>query len=278
MAERGSCDGRHTIAGRSDTAGAEAARPWRRGSSSGRSAGCTPRLRPRGHGQVPGRGHEPQDRRRAYALVVGPEDADDLASREAALAERERQAAAGPSDPARGAELARERDALADARDDAADARDAAALTRRERAAARDLAASERDRRTRLVHDDVDPGFPDRFMSARDVDASAGDRADAMTDERRAREDRQRSREDRRRAAGHRDAAARAAHAAAEEAADLRERLQSRPVIGQAQGLLMAEHGITADEALDLLVEAARTSNVELRDVAARLVQRRADG
>jgi len=207
---------------------------------------------------------------------------DGLAAREAEVSERERRAAAGTADPDLLAALAKERDALADARDAAASAREAAALARRERAAERDVAASWRDRRSREAHDDADPGFADRFTSGRDVDASAGDRADALVDERISREDRQRSREDRQGASEDREEALEAAQTAAdtagEEAASLREGLQGRTVIGQAQGLLMAGHGISADEAFDLLVEASQRSNVQLRDVAARLVEEHADG
>jgi len=232
--------------------------------------------------------HSTQNRRRAYALVVDIGDFEDaMAAREAELAERERQAAAGPADPDVLAVLAKERDALADAREAAAAARDTAALARRERAADRDVAASERDRRSRQAHDDDDPGFADRFLSGRDVDESAGDRADALRDERCARQDRQRSfddrhraSDDRQRASDDRDAAEGAAHEAAatavEEAAGLREEMEGRTLIGQAQGLLMAEHAITADQALDLLIKKAQTSNVKPRDIAARLVEQRA--
>jgi len=214
---------------------------------------------------------------------VSVDDVEDgLAAREAELAERERQAAAGPADPDLLAVLAKERDALADAREAAAGARDTAALTRRERAAGRDVAASERDRHSRGAHDDGDAGFPDRFLSGRDVDASAGDRADALHDERSAREDRQRSREDRHRASDDRDAAAEAVHkaadAAAEETAHQREELEDRILIGIAQGLLMADHNVTADDALDLLAKRSQSSNVRLRDIAARVVEERANG
>ena len=202
---------------------------------------------------------------------------DDLAAREADLAERERQAAMPPRDPDVLAALAKERDALADARDGVADEREVAAAERRERAAGRDVAASQRDRRSRRAHDDGDPGFPDRFMSGRDVDASAGDRADALGEERAAREDRQQSREDRQRASDDRDAAAAdardTAEAAAAEAAGLREGMESRTVIGQAQGLLMARLGITADEAFARLVRESQARNIKVREVARSLVE-----
>ncbi len=73
-----------------------------------------------------------------------------------------------------------------------------------------------------------------------------------------------------------RDTAQAAADAAGEEASGLREAMEGRAVIGQAQGLLMAEHGITAAEAFDLLVKASQNSNVKLRDIAAQLVEQRA--
>lgn len=209
------------------------------------------------------------------------ETEDGLAAREANLAEREGRAFRGPRDPDLLAELAKERTALADARDQAAEKREDAAIRRREKAADRDVAASERDRRSRVAHDDADPGFPNRFMSGRDVDASAGDRADALSDERAAREDRQHSREDRQRAADDAvaagDAARDAADAATEEAVGLREALERRAVIGQAQGRLMAEHGITADEAFHMLVQQSQSSNIKLGDIAVRLVQRGAN-
>ena len=58
-----------------------------------------------------------------------------------------------------------------------------------------------------------------------------------------------------------------------EEIDGLREALQSRTVIGQALGILMAEKGLSTDEAFAELVEASSQSNVKVRDVAARMVQ-----
>jgi hypothetical protein len=48
----------------------------------------------------------------------------------------------------------------------------------------------------------------------------------------------------------------------------LEEALQSRDVIGQAKGILMAREGIKADEAFDMLRRASQRLNVKLRDVA----------
>jgi GAF domain-containing protein len=53
---------------------------------------------------------------------------------------------------------------------------------------------------------------------------------------------------------------------------DLAQGLQTRQVIGQAVGLLMAQRRCTADEAFELLKGASQRSNEKLRDVAARMV------
>lgn len=219
-----------------------------------------------------------QDRRGTYPPRVPQDPVEDgLTTREAQLAERERRADAGPADPGLRAELARERDELAEQRDAAADARAGEALLRRQRATDRDVAAVQRDRRIREAHDDADPGFPSMFLSARDADASAGDRAASLSDERAARQDRDRAREDRQHAARQRDIAADEAASAADradrEAADLRDGVETRTLIGQAQGLLMARHGISADEAFERLVRESQSRNVEVREVARLLVQ-----
>jgi transcriptional regulator with GAF, ATPase, and Fis domain len=53
---------------------------------------------------------------------------------------------------------------------------------------------------------------------------------------------------------------------------DLAQGLQTRQVIGQAVGLLMAQRRCTADEAFELLKGASQRNNEKLRDVAARMV------
>lgn len=50
--------------------------------------------------------------------------------------------------------------------------------------------------------------------------------------------------------------------------------LQSRDVIGQAKGILMAREGITADQAFDMLRRASQRLNVKLRDVAGGIIER----
>ncbi|MFJ6663780.1 ANTAR domain-containing protein [Streptomyces sp. NPDC091383] len=53
------------------------------------------------------------------------------------------------------------------------------------------------------------------------------------------------------------------------EIAQLRQALDSRPVIDQARGVLMAAHGCTPDQAWEILREASQHSNVKLHRIAA---------
>jgi GAF domain-containing protein len=55
--------------------------------------------------------------------------------------------------------------------------------------------------------------------------------------------------------------------------ANLRRALQSREVIGQAMGILMERHRITASQAFDVMVHASQSTNIKLRAVAEELVQ-----
>ena len=51
--------------------------------------------------------------------------------------------------------------------------------------------------------------------------------------------------------------------------------MQSRAVIEQAKGMLMAQTpGLTADDAFDLLVKTSQRENVKLREIAIRIVER----
>lgn len=52
----------------------------------------------------------------------------------------------------------------------------------------------------------------------------------------------------------------------------LRRALETRTVIGQAQGVLMARQGISSDDAFDILRRASQRTNRKLRDVAAEIV------
>ena len=52
----------------------------------------------------------------------------------------------------------------------------------------------------------------------------------------------------------------------------LEEGLVTRKVIGQATGLLMAQEGLSADEAFERLVHVSQNANVKLRDIARRYV------
>jgi GAF domain-containing protein len=52
----------------------------------------------------------------------------------------------------------------------------------------------------------------------------------------------------------------------------LKEGLQTRAMIGQATGLLMAQEGLTSEEAFQKLVSVSQHANVKLRDIAERYV------
>jgi GAF domain-containing protein len=56
----------------------------------------------------------------------------------------------------------------------------------------------------------------------------------------------------------------------------LQEALTSRAVIDQAKGMLMAQHGIGADEAFDVLRTTSQRENRKLRDLAKEMVDRTA--
>lgn len=62
---------------------------------------------------------------------------------------------------------------------------------------------------------------------------------------------------------------------AAERIRQLKAALESRGVIGRAQGILMERYGIDDDAAIAILKRTSSTMNVKLRDVAAMLVETR---
>ena len=72
-------------------------------------------------------------------------------------------------------------------------------------------------------------------------------------------------------------AATMASTAAELEAAQLREALRSRDVIGQAKGILMERRGISSDEAFGVLRAASQSLNVKLAQIAQTLVDRRSE-
>jgi hypothetical protein len=57
------------------------------------------------------------------------------------------------------------------------------------------------------------------------------------------------------------------------QVAQLEQGLQTRTMIGQATGLLMAQEGLSSDEAFQKLVHVSQTANLKLRDIAQRYVQ-----
>lgn len=62
------------------------------------------------------------------------------------------------------------------------------------------------------------------------------------------------------------------AYSAARRESELRRAVSTRELIGQAQGILMERHRITADQAFAMLVAASQQVNVKLREVADALV------
>lgn len=63
------------------------------------------------------------------------------------------------------------------------------------------------------------------------------------------------------------------AYAAAQQHARTSSSVATRQLIGQAQGILMERHKITADQAFGLLVRVSQDTNTKLRDVADDLVR-----
>jgi AmiR/NasT family two-component response regulator len=57
-----------------------------------------------------------------------------------------------------------------------------------------------------------------------------------------------------------------------DEVEDLRAALQTRPVIDQAKGMLIAEHGCSPDEAFDMISAASQRNNRKVRDIAEAMV------
>jgi AmiR/NasT family two-component response regulator len=54
----------------------------------------------------------------------------------------------------------------------------------------------------------------------------------------------------------------------------LQSRLETLPTIEQAKGIIMAESGVSADEAFDILRRASQRTNIKLRDLAVDIVTR----
>lgn len=61
--------------------------------------------------------------------------------------------------------------------------------------------------------------------------------------------------------------------AARRQVEQLEEGLQTRTVIGQATGLLMAQEGLTSQEAFQKLVAISQNANIKLREIATRFVE-----
>lgn len=55
-------------------------------------------------------------------------------------------------------------------------------------------------------------------------------------------------------------------------AEQLKEAIKTREVIGEAKGILMAQEGISEDEAFEMLKRVSQSQNVKLRDIAQKIV------
>jgi hypothetical protein len=114
-----------------------------------------------------------------------------------------------------------------------------------------------------------------RAAERRDVDAGERDR---LADEREAKADlRDTDADERDRLADEREAKAdlRDSELLRESAlARLQAQLETMPVIEQAKGMIMDQEGCTAEQAFDLLRKASQSSNVPVRELAARIVAR----
>ena len=204
----------------------------------------------------------------------GPEELGLLAARlaeaEADLIARERLVLESDPTAAELRALGEERDKLALDRDVLADAYDVAARRRDDAGRARDVAGGSLDRLRRdaasgsAAFPGDDPGH-ERDQAVQDRSAAADDRARAAADRARAAADRQH-------AANDREAAAVRETGLEHEIAGLRHALDTRLVIGQAEGLLMARHQVDEDAAFALLVRLSRRAHLKLRDIAARIV------
>ena len=72
---------------------------------------------------------------------------------------------------------------------------------------------------------------------------------------------------------GQSDNDADAGTSADDEIRHLQRALRSQPVIEQAKGLLMAQHGCTPDEAFGMLMQASQRENRKLRDIAGAMIE-----
>ncbi len=188
------------------------------------------------------------------------------------LSNRERQVLARDPSPEELLALAAERDGIARERDDLATSYDAHAVSRDRSGLERDVAGSGRDRRARATEGDRDPAALDRWFAGTDRDFGAGDRGDSYVDRGRSLRARERAADDRDQAAEDRDVAAQKASEQDRHLEGLQAALETRAVIGQAQGICMAKHQMSADTAFSLLVRLSQNKNVKLREVAAQLV------
>jgi hypothetical protein len=142
-----------------------------------------------------------------------------------------------------------QRDRAASIDDEVADARDAAAMLADTAASARDVAAMERD-----FEADIEmtrgPMTTAAVRAQRDREAAARDRNQAVDDRSRARQDRKTASQQRSRAADDRNAAAESVVYLGARVDEAENSAADMSIVGQAQGKIMQEEGLNANEAL----------------------------
>lgn len=62
------------------------------------------------------------------------------------------------------------------------------------------------------------------------------------------------------------------------EVHELRAALETRPVIDQAKGMLIAEHGCSPDKAFQMIADASQRENRKVRDIAKAMVLKAQSG
>jgi hypothetical protein len=168
-------------------------------------------------------------------------------------------------------------------RDIAADVRDDQAKVADRDADARDLVAQRRDdraaRREAVHRDSAVPAsrVADSRSALRDREASAGDRISALEDRARARQSRKASRDDRQRAAGDRGAAVDATVIYRKLVEQAEDNAEDMLLIGQAQGILMASHNISAAQALLAVYTRANRDGAGVSEAAQSIIEDRGD-
>jgi hypothetical protein len=169
-----------------------------------------------------------------------------------------------------------DRERVASADDQGAETRDDEARDSDSAAAARDRAAERRDRESDAQMADAPPTEV-RQRARHDRAEAAEDRVSSVGDRGRARQDRTTARSNRARAAADRSAAADAVAYLRELLDRAEDNSEDMLLIGQAQGKIMAAHGLDPGQALLEVFTRAANDGTELGPAALRIVEERFD-